>query len=97
MPSTVVRMKPEGLFGPGETKRAMMPAIKPITMTHRKPMVTLFILTSSPRVRGGCGTNARETLPRASTNLLALPILSPERRCRCAIGRAVHQSKRAIS
>ena len=32
MPSSVVRMKPLGSFGPGERKRAMMPAMNPITM-----------------------------------------------------------------
>ncbi len=32
MPSTVVRMKPLGLLGPGESSRAMMPAIKPTMM-----------------------------------------------------------------
>ena len=32
IPSPVVSMKPFKLFGPGERKRAMMPAMKPITM-----------------------------------------------------------------
>src|SRR3954447_16125929 len=32
MPSSVVKMKPRGSFGPGERKRAMMPATNPITM-----------------------------------------------------------------
>jgi len=31
IPSTVVTMKPPNSFGPGEMKRAMMPAMKPIT------------------------------------------------------------------
>jgi hypothetical protein len=35
MPSTVVKMKPLGLFGPGAKMRAMMPAMKPITMIQR--------------------------------------------------------------
>src|SRR5215475_282827 len=37
IPSTVVRMKPLGLFGPGESMRAMMPAMKPTTMIQMKP------------------------------------------------------------
>src|SRR6185437_7380076 len=32
MPSTVVRMNPLGLLGPGESNRAIMPAIKPTMM-----------------------------------------------------------------
>jgi hypothetical protein len=31
IPSTVVRMKPDGLFGPGDSHLAMMPAMKPTT------------------------------------------------------------------
>jgi hypothetical protein len=30
-------MKPVGLFGPGDNKRAMMPATKPITMIQMMP------------------------------------------------------------
>src|SRR5215510_4350346 len=37
IPSRVVRMKPPGLFGPGESTRAMMPAIKPTTMIQMMP------------------------------------------------------------
>src|SRR5450631_2114110 len=40
MPSTVVRMKPAGLLGPGDSSRAMMPATKPMTTIHRMPMVS---------------------------------------------------------
>jgi hypothetical protein len=32
IPSTVVRRKPLGSFGPGESTRAIRPAMKPITM-----------------------------------------------------------------
>src|SRR5512146_896887 len=32
MPSTVVRMNPLGLFGPGESSRAIIPAMKPTMM-----------------------------------------------------------------
>ena len=32
IPRTVVRIKPDGPFGPGDTKRAMRPATSPITM-----------------------------------------------------------------
>src|SRR4051812_17600497 len=37
IPSTTVRMKPPGLFGPGESIRAMMPATKPTTTIQSKP------------------------------------------------------------
>src|SRR5215470_18265250 len=40
IPSTVVRMKPLGLFGPGESSRAMIPATNPITMIQMKPDTT---------------------------------------------------------
>ena len=32
IPSAVVRMKPLGSFGPGETTRAIRPAMKPMMM-----------------------------------------------------------------
>src|SRR6187551_1266502 len=41
MPSSVVRIKPAGLFGPGESMRAMMPAMKPTTMIHRMPLISV--------------------------------------------------------
>src|SRR6185437_7002224 len=37
MPSTVVRMKPDGLLGPGERTRARMPATKPTMMMEMMP------------------------------------------------------------
>src|SRR5947209_8330625 len=37
MPSTVVRMNPLGLLGPGESMRARIPATKPITMIQMIP------------------------------------------------------------
>ncbi len=39
MPSIVVRMKPLGLFGPGDSMRAMMPAMKPTTMIQIMPLM----------------------------------------------------------
>src|SRR3954464_1192969 len=41
MPSTVVRMNPLGLFGPGESMRAMIPAIKPTMMIQRMPLMSV--------------------------------------------------------
>ena len=38
-------MKPEGLFGPGETSRAMMPATKPTMMTQIMPLIVLLSRT----------------------------------------------------
>ncbi len=46
MPSTVVRMKPEGLFGPGAMNFAMMPAMKPMMTTQSMPMTTLPRVTT---------------------------------------------------
>ena len=44
MPSTVVRMKPLGLLGPGESSRAIMPAMKPTTMIQIMPLMTVVLL-----------------------------------------------------
>src|SRR2546430_12191908 len=41
MPSTVVRIKPLGLFWPGERMRAMMPATKPTTMIQIMPPISV--------------------------------------------------------
>src|SRR6476469_5942723 len=43
MPSTVVRMKPLGLFGPGESRRAIIPAIKPTMMIQRMPLMAVAL------------------------------------------------------
>ena len=43
MPSTVVRMKPDGLFGPGDRMRAMMPATKPTTAEVRANPLALWL------------------------------------------------------
>ena len=43
MPSTVVRMNPLGLFGPGESMRAMMPATKPTMMTQTMPLMVVVL------------------------------------------------------
>jgi hypothetical protein len=39
MPSTVVRMKPVGVFGPRDSQRAIMPATKPTTMIQMMPLI----------------------------------------------------------
>src|ERR1700688_396232 len=39
MPSTVVRMNPLGLFGPGDSSRAMIPARKPTMTIQRMPLM----------------------------------------------------------
>jgi hypothetical protein len=44
MPITVVRMKPLGLLGPGESNRAMMPATKPTMMIQMMPLITVLLL-----------------------------------------------------
>src|ERR1700730_1047304 len=43
MPSTVVRRNPLGLFGPGESSRAMMPATKPTIMIQRMPLMAVVL------------------------------------------------------
>ena len=47
MPSTVVKMKPLGLLGPGESSRAMMPATKPTMMIQMMPLMTVVLLEKS--------------------------------------------------
>ena len=39
-------MKPLGLFGPGDSKRAMMPAMKPTMMIQSKPPMLMVIFLS---------------------------------------------------
>src|SRR6476659_535661 len=41
IPSTVVRMNPPGLFGPGESNRAIIPATNPTRMTQRMPLISV--------------------------------------------------------
>src|SRR4030095_6134387 len=41
IPSTVVRMNPPGLFGPGESSRAIIPATKPTMMIQRMPLISV--------------------------------------------------------
>jgi hypothetical protein len=36
-------MKPEGLLGPGESTRAMMPATKPTTMIQMMPLMAVIL------------------------------------------------------
>src|SRR5690349_13942007 len=49
MPRIVVRMKPLGLFGPGDRKRAMMPATKPTMMIQSKPPMLMEVVLSPCR------------------------------------------------
>src|SRR5258705_12667375 len=43
IPSTVVRMNPPGLFGPGESNRAIIPATKPTMMIQRMPLIAVIL------------------------------------------------------
>src|ERR1700730_3961312 len=53
MPSTVVRRNPLGLFGPGESSRAMMPATKPTMMIQRMPlMLDVLFIKNGVRTNG---------------------------------------------
>ena len=49
MPSTVVRMKPVGVFGPGDSQRAIRPATKPMTMIQMMPLMTFALRTGRGR------------------------------------------------
>src|ERR1700732_3937080 len=51
MPSTVVRMNPLGLFGPGESMRAIMPATKPTRITQRMPLMAVVLSLTKNRSR----------------------------------------------
>src|SRR5260221_7523606 len=53
MPSTVVRMNPLGLFGPGESRRAIIPATKPTMMIQMMPLMAVVPLQSSMMVDRG--------------------------------------------
>src|ERR1700750_2276655 len=61
MPSTVVRMNPLGLFGPGDSNRAMIPATKPTTMTQRMPLMSLSFVQNA-RFRWLASDPARQFL-----------------------------------
>src|SRR5690349_10422666 len=73
IPSTTVKTKPLGLFGPGERKRAMMPATKPTTMIQMTPDIdtsagramhhhTTALDGEASRTRSGTATIARDAL-----------------------------------
>src|SRR6266478_4045022 len=47
MPSTVVRMNRLGLFGPGESNRAIIPATKPTMITQIMPLMAVVLLQKS--------------------------------------------------
>src|SRR5947199_343538 len=55
IPSTVVKINPLGLFGPGDSNRAMIPATKPTMITQRMPLMTV-VLSSKPTLKSlsGC-------------------------------------------
>src|SRR3984885_13067205 len=56
MPSTVVRMNPLGLFGPGDSSRARIPATKPTIM-----MCSIAVVLSwkKQRFRGSSGPKSK--------------------------------------
>src|SRR5664279_5799095 len=51
MPSTVVRMNPPGLLGPGDSSRAIIPATKPTMMIQRMPLISVVLLPKKPRFK----------------------------------------------
>ena len=48
MPSTVVRIKPVGVFGPGMSKRAMVPPIKPMRMIRKSKGIVVIPCANLP-------------------------------------------------
>src|ERR1700742_2259508 len=64
MPSTVVRMKPLGFFGPGEASRAITPATKPTMMTQRMPLMTI-VLSGKAEFNGAKSRKPRPELDPA--------------------------------
>src|ERR1700704_5103721 len=44
MPRMVVRINPDGLFGPGDSSRAIIPATKPTMMIQRMPLISVVLL-----------------------------------------------------
>src|SRR6266403_5360631 len=60
MPSTVVRMKPLGLFGPGDSNRAMIPATKPTMMTQRMPLISVVLLLKNRGSKSLASNPARQ-------------------------------------
>jgi hypothetical protein len=51
MPSTVVRMKPVGLFGPADSRRAITPARNPMMMIQ----MMLKVPSAGMGPQGNCG------------------------------------------
>src|SRR5882757_1235151 len=64
MPRTVVRMNPVGLFGPGDSIRAMIPATKPTMMIQIMPLMAVVLSRWRFRAKAcpalGVGTGSRE-------------------------------------
>src|SRR5206468_12545058 len=71
MPSTVVRMKPLGLLGPGANIRATTPAMNPIRMIQRK--CTGYLLALLPTREAAKVYRLRECLPILLRSLDAIP------------------------
>src|SRR3954453_4925599 len=53
IPSTVVKIKPLGLFGPGDSSRASIPATKPTMMIQRMPLMVCRPFLASGHVARG--------------------------------------------
>src|SRR5436309_572392 len=60
MPSTVVRMNPLGLFGPGDSNRAMIPATKPTMMIQRMPLMVVVLRLKSQSFKKPASNPARQ-------------------------------------
>src|SRR5450432_3099603 len=83
IPSTVVRMNPLGLFGPGDSSRAMIPAIKPTMMTQIIPPMAFvlfkkirdsdrhFVRTRQPSVRRQLVDHVGQMLAEAREQFVA--------------------------
>src|SRR6478609_4802140 len=79
MPSTVVRMNPLGLFGPGESRRAMIPAIKPTMMTQMMPLMAVVPFQGSMRQcsKEGSRRNGRRDIAASEATLQFILVRQP--------------------
>src|SRR4029077_5364808 len=75
MPSTVVRINPLGLFGPGESRRAIIPAMKPTTMTQMMPPMAVVPFEGSMRVE--TRRNARRGIAASEPALQFILVRQP--------------------
>src|SRR5689334_5333941 len=79
MPRTTVRMKPDGLFGPGDKKRAISPATNPTTMIQIRPPMRGSFVNPARTVRlGRSSESERFVAEQGRRGASAVPTRWPE-------------------